>query len=152
MEKNGIISLFNQIDYLAHFILRFLLYVAIGFFLYISIACSIWRFGFGYRGDVLEGIFFGIFWPLDRTEYAKGYVESKFSLIYIGMPFDEVKKILGNPVQEWKSRDGEIYLEYSCYRSSADWCSPVDGYFHKRRIGFDREGKVFDIQREYWID
>ncbi len=133
------------------FILKFFGCILVGILLYLATALSIWKFWYKYSGHPLDSLFFAIVWPFDQTEYASQYSDQKLSLVKIGTPLSEVKRLLGEPIQIWQ-KDGARFLEYSCYRSSVDWCSPVDGFFHQRRISINMDGKVMSVDREYWID
>lgn len=60
-----------------------------------------------------------------------------------GRTAEEVKSVLGRPIQEKVSR-AVVYWQYSI--------SPPDGSYHRRWIGFDPDGKVAEKIAYFWWD
>ena len=101
--------------------------------------------------DGLDGLIFGWLFQED-TVYATGYSNRGFRQVKVGMDPDEVRKILGEPLDirtdpyALRSRAGEVSDECWAYSRS-----PTHQHYRQRLVCF-RNGFVSVKQSSYWID
>ena len=88
----------------------------------------------------------------DSTLYAKGFSEKGFWRVQPGMTEEEVEGLLGHPLGQWEAGEGRTWWAYSGTRGPEDCVTCPDGFYWKRRVLFGSDGKVLEIDGEYWDD
>jgi outer membrane protein assembly factor BamE (lipoprotein component of BamABCDE complex) len=82
------------------------------------------------------------------TVYSKGFSESAFRTLRVGMTEREVEEILGSPLRcdGWYTSDGEPeqYWSYTCPNKDM-------GDYWRREVEF-HNGTVSQIHAYYWVD
>jgi hypothetical protein len=83
------------------------------------------------------------------TVYVRGYSESKFRSLRIGMTAHQVEQIMGPPLSrsQWATTRGGIADDVWNYTGANQ---PLGDY--KRRSILFRNGKVFEIYNFYYLD
>lgn len=111
---------------------------------------------------VISNFFFGginiiegknLFFPYSDTEFAPNYTLKKFDLIKKGQRIEEVEKILGKPLFEYK--DSIINsIEYVYTSDGKLKKNNKDGYFawYRSTIYFDSMNKVSKIDKGWSFD
>jgi hypothetical protein len=82
----------------------------------------------------------------DGTVYARGYDESKFRAIRIGMTAPQVERLAGLPLRRmtpyWPGADDLwLYTDFSQRRTC-----------HRRRWVIFRDGKVVEVRNDFYVD
>jgi len=91
--------------------------------------------------DGVRGAFFALLIQ-DTTLYSKSYSDAKFKAIKIGMDVDNVKEILGEPINIYQFDNIENY-QYSM--------SSCDSHYRMRKLKIDR-GKVINKIHYFYFD
>ncbi len=87
----------------------------------------------------------------DSTVYAKGFSEKGFWKVQPGMSRKEVESLAGQPL--WKRDwDAGAVWTYSSVRCPEGCVTCDDGFYWKRDVVFDAEGKVKSVAGQYWDD
>lgn len=86
----------------------------------------------------------------DRTQWAPHYSESKFLSIHTGMTADDIKGILGEPL-EIKHVQDNIYWHYTVGPNGKSQ-SNADGSTHVRGIGFNEKMIVVNKLKYFYVD
>jgi SmpA/OmlA family protein len=82
------------------------------------------------------------------TEWAPGYSGWAFWKIFPGMSKDQVRELVGEPLDTYtRSGDDDQLREYWRYSRS-----PTSSHFHDRTVIFDQSGHVKMRLSEYYID
>jgi len=81
----------------------------------------------------------------ENTKYAPGYQEKVFSSLRLGILEGDVRKALGEPLSRKVFPDGETILYYS------QQASQIDNYL-VRNVVLDRNGRVIELQTEFYFD
>ena len=79
------------------------------------------------------------------TSFAPGYSDAAFSKLRLGMSYDEVRRLLGEPLH----RDTVYWPDYG-WKYSAPASS--SGHYHLREVRFTQDGKVGDCFSVFYFD
>jgi hypothetical protein len=82
--------------------------------------------------------------PFTGTVWALGFSEEGFAEIRIGMSYDEVAKILGEPLRKNCGDKGCGWIYSNQDTGTAD--------YDRRGITFDTTGRVDGLRHEFYID
>jgi hypothetical protein len=101
---------------------------------------------YGTPGDLMKWIVCAV--DGHRTVYAKGYSESAFRSLRLGMTDHQVGDVLGPPLrrEEWYAPDG-AFEQYWVYTRP----SKTMGSYWRREVEF-RDGVVSYIRAYYYVD
>ena len=126
-----------------------------------------WRVVLGYC-VVLAVVRVGLAWPRmhsvsecamyllgmteDSTVYANGFSEEGFCCVRPGMPEAEVEGLAGHPLWQRNLDDGRTLWVYSSVRCPEGCVTCNDGFYWRRDVLFDAEGKVESVEGRYWDD
>jgi len=122
--------------------------IGIGFLMY-------WSFMFG-RLQLIEGKH--IVNPYLDTKFAEKYTPEKFNKIKIGMSLDEVKEIIGEPLQPGKSYNNspKVYFGYTSDGKLLDkrksTGSNSDLAWYNSSLVIDEDKKVIRINKGWMFD
>jgi hypothetical protein len=81
----------------------------------------------------------------EETIYAKGYSDEEWKKVKTNDSIDSVVQLLGKPLKIYKSEDGSFSYYYT-------YQGPKDTNYRMRVIFFNKEGKVIEKYREFYID
>jgi hypothetical protein len=99
--------------------------------------------------DGLPGVL-GIVFAREDTVYSAGYSNAAFRRIREGMTRDQVRDILGDPLETrtdpWATRRGEAE---DCWAFST---SPGYTNYRIRLVCFDKDGRVVWSHSSFWFD
>ena len=90
-----------------------------------------------------DAVVFMIFLGEDKTTYAPQYSEKGFDSVRIGMPKEEVLRLLGQPLLNQKI-GSEVVLRYSS--------GPTDSSYFFRIVALDASGVVVEKDAHYFAD
>ena len=126
-----------------------------------------WRVVLGYC-VVLAVVRVGLAWPRmhsvsdfamyllgmteDSTVYANGFSEEGFCCVRPGMPEAEVEGLAGHPLWQRNLDDGRTLWVYSSVRCPEGCVTCDDGFYWRRDVLVDAEGKVESVEGRYWDD
>ena len=88
----------------------------------------------------------------DSTLHAGGYSEKAFWEVRPGMSAEEVEGRLGRPLWRREGSGGAEIWAYTSTRGPEDCVTCPDGFYWKRRVVFGADGKVRELDGEYWDD
>lgn len=88
----------------------------------------------------------------DSTVYANGFSEEGFCCVRTGMTEAEVEGLAGHPLWERNLDGGRTLWVYSSVRCPEGCTTCNDGFYWRRDVLFDAEGKVESVERRYWDD
>jgi hypothetical protein len=97
--------------------------------------------------DGLDGALFALVWG-DTAKYAAGYSDRAFRAVRIGMDANEVRSILGEPLEQADVSDVTPTHSVTWLHS----VSPTKGNYRIRSIRFGADARVVEKFAEYWID
>jgi len=98
-----------------------------------------------YQYDWRNALWRTVMTPFTGTLWADGFSDERFAKISIGMPKEEVEKILGSPLSVGCEKMLHCDGVYSYQDSgTAD--------FDRRWIRFGWDGRVVEIVRDFYID
>ena len=103
-----------------------------------------------------NGLFCLVLYHLTNgTVYARGYSETRFKQVVIGMSYAQVRALVGEPLAQWYPYQYTNYVakrHYVGYVYSRDEDSYYSvGDYEIRQINFDR-GRVAEIVSHRWYD
>ena len=81
----------------------------------------------------------------EETVYAKGYSDKAWNEVKINDTKERVIQLLGDPLKIYKSDDGSSSYYYTDQ-------GPKDTNYRMRTIIFNKEGRVIEKVREFYVD
>lgn len=81
----------------------------------------------------------------EETTYAKGYSDKAWDEVKINDTFEKVLKLLGEPLKIYKANDGSFSYHYT-------YQGPRDTNYRIRAIFFNKEGRVIEKLKEFYVD
>ncbi len=81
--------------------------------------------------------------PDDKLYYADGFTVEKFRNVKLGMSKQEVRKLLGDPIQSQKSNISDREVNEVWYYSTIGWSDPAPARQHG--VEFDKQDKVIKV-------
>ena len=92
--------------------------------------------------DGINGLFWGSLFKED-TVYAVAYTDSGWRAVRIGMAEDDVRRLIGQPLQVWTNEDATVSMGWSR--------SPGDTHYRCRALEFSK-GRVAAKYAEFYVD
>jgi hypothetical protein len=83
--------------------------------------------------------------PFEDTVWAPDFSVANFEMVRLKMDESEVSSLLGQPLRKDCDKNGECFWVYSWQASGTD-------DFDQRWISFNREGKVIELIKSFYID
>jgi hypothetical protein len=99
------------------------------------------RFYYGWR----DAFFRTLLTPFEDTVWAPGFSVKAFEQARLAMDKTEITRLLGEPLRKDCGDDGECFWIYSWHVSGTD-------DFDQRWVVFNREGKVSELRKSFFID
>ncbi len=120
-------------------------FIPAGILLFLLLPVFIFTYYFGVLHYTPADSFYSVLLGLDTdTGWVKGYRESNFAKVKIGMTHDEVRKIMGDPIPSPNSDNEAVYWAYT-------W-SPSSTHYHQRGFLFSPSGCVTQTVRGFYFD
>ena len=99
-----------------------------------------YQFGYGFNDA-----FWRVVWAIiEGTIYADSFSEEKFHSIKLGMTKDQVKEILGNPLNDEGLQKNSFWYYTHHDHPTSD--------FDQRWVVFDKSEAVIEIRKGFFID
>ena len=125
------------LKYIAKFVLLFIVYL---------VSCAtIAKYYYNYNN--VESILFSVLWPFEQTIRSSDFSDKNFCLVRYGMHLTEVTHLIGEPLLVDIFNQNGLYAIMYNYTLRTD-----ESPYHRRRIDFNRDFKVIDIDRSFDVD
>jgi hypothetical protein len=99
------------------------------------------RFYYGWE----DAFFRTLLAPFEDTVWAPGFSVKSFEQARLAMDKTEITKLLGEPLRKDCGEDGECFWVYS-------WQATGTDDFDQRWVVFNKEGRVSELRKGFFID
>lgn len=107
----------------------------------LGVGLNMYRFGYGFS----DGFWRTLMSPFEETVWAPGFSEHSFVQVKLGMEANQVLAILGAPLRKDDDCSNICFWMYTHQATgTAD--------FDQRWIVFDKDSKVIELRKSFFID